>query len=322
MTMRSLLFSFILTLTLPAMALETDNYLAWDKTLSDSSAHINRFLSDSIKSALTQIPNHRMKSCDEMTVLIGKEFESRLVHDNPVENWLFTILTDKEMFPSDLHYVEDSIYREPYRFYIPWFGLAPNIQVNGYYFGTDKLSHFASTGMIYFRIFRDQIRKNKSSLAALKRAIDWGIRDEKTVHGFWASGVFSYADLEANYQGLLFFQRFCSTENSFLQRSNDGNWSLVNPPEIKEFINGAWDESYLLSYRKPLNWKKVAAIIKAKYCEKFQTTRVQKRFSYYKETSRLSKSQEYLTGIKSLPPAQSFKDLCSEDGINEGTVSN
>ncbi len=190
-----LLFLGMILFSLKAIALETDNYLAWGIRLQDASPHINRFLREGIQSSLKEIKNHEKHTCEAITQLIAKDFASHLVHDNPVENWLFEVLSREEIFPADIHHVQESIYREPYRFYIPWFGLAPNIQVNNYYFGTDKLSHFASTGMIYYRIYHRELRKGRSIPESEKAAIDWGIRDEKSVHGYWASGVFSYADL-------------------------------------------------------------------------------------------------------------------------------
>lgn len=310
--MKSFFYSLLLIWSVSSTALETDNYLAWDKTLSDSSVHINQYLSETIERALMSTPEHQKKSCQEMTILIGEDFESHLVHDNPVENWLFTVLSEEEMYPLNLNYVERSIYREPYRFYIPWFGLAPTIQVNGYYFGTDKLSHFASTGLIYYKIFMKELLKGKSSRAALQTSIDWGVLDEKTVHGFWASGVFSYADLEANYQGLRFYQRFCSSLNPYLRKSATGEWILDNVPDIKMFVRGSWDESFYLSYRKPQNWEKVAPILRNEYCSKVALPRVQKRVSYYKRDKNLSESQKYLFSLKDAPKAQSFDDLCRE----------
>lgn len=310
--MKCSLFTVILIWSFSAAALETDNYLAWNQTLSDSSHQINQYLAQTIKSALTKIPDHQNKNCFEITTLIGEDFESHLVHDNPIENWLFTVLSEEEMYPLDLNYVEQSIYREPYRFYIPWFGLAPTIQVNGYYFGTDKLSHFASTGLIYFKIFTKELANGESSRVALRKAIDWGVLDEKTVHGFWASGVFSYADLEANYQGLRFYQRFCSSSNPYLRKSSSGEWVFEKHPEIKMFISGSWDESFYLSYRKPKNWERVAPILKDEYCPKRASPIVRRRISHYKRDKNLSESQKYLSTLMNVPKAQSFEDLCRE----------
>lgn len=312
--MKILLLALIFPLT--ALALETDNYIVWGQELKDSSEHINHYFSENIELALQSIPDHQNKSCEEMTKIIAKDFASFLVHDNPVENWLFRKLTSQEMYPTSMNYVHGSIYREPYLFYIPWFGLAPNIQVNNFYFGTDKLSHFASTGMIYFRRFLKEKSLGRSEDGAIQAAIHWGIRDEKTVHGFWASGVFSYADLESNYQGFLFYRNFCEGKKPYLKQSTDGSWELKHRPDIKQYVSGFWDETFELSYRLPENWKKVRKEIR-RYCPDYMTNDVQGRLKYYQK-SQASYSRKYLNSLaaEKLTPSpmdtQSFASVCSD----------
>lgn len=305
------LVATILFFPISVLALETDNYLVWGKELKDSSRHINRFFREGIEASLKKIPDHDSKSCDEMTKLIAKDFASFLVHDNPVENWLFSVLNSEEIYPATLNYVEESIYREPYLFYIPWFGLAPNIQVSGFYFGTDKLSHFASTGMNYYRIFRKELKRGSTIAEAEKAAINWGIKDEKSVHGYWASGVFSYADLESNYQGLQFYRRFCESDSSYLSRVN-GNWELVRYPEIRNFVSAFWDETFELSYRLPENWKKVAPVLREHYCPMRNSRSVSDRFAYYQK-SVSSNGRDYLYSQREsglVPVPQSFSREC------------
>jgi hypothetical protein len=310
--MKFLLLTFLFSL--PALALETDNYIVWGQELQDSSEHINTFFTEGIETALAAIPDHEQKSCEEMTRIISKDFASYLVHDNPVENWLFKVLTSAEMYPGDMNYVKGSIYREPFRFYIPWFGLAPNIQVNGFYFGTDKLSHFASTGMIYFKIFQRELALGHSEIDAMKSAINWGIQDEKSLHGYWASGVLSYADLESNFQGLRFYREFCDGKEPFLKRNPDGRWILSKTPAIENYVSGLWDESYELSYRLPENWEHVKKELK-RYCLDSRTPEVRARFAYYKHSPE-SMSKKYLETLKKaelLPDpevSQSFVDIC------------
>ncbi len=307
--MRFIAFITISLFTFASHALETDNYFSWQKDLKDSSHYINRYFSEHIQTALSEIPDHHSKSCQAVTEAIGKTFASKLIHDNPVENWLFSVLNTEEILPANIGYVQESIYRNPFRFYIPWFGLAPNIQVNGYYLGTDKLSHFASTGMDYFKIY---LRSR-----SLKKAIDWGILDEKTVHGYLSSGIFSYADLESNYQGLRFYLKFCQGSTPYLKKSSSGKWILANNPDIKDFVNGHWDETFELSHRLPANWKRVRVIIRDQYCHMSLTDMVMDRMNYYQQTSKMSPSMQYLKDLKSsgkLPDpdlTQSFKDLCS-----------
>lgn len=294
-----LVFLIFIIFSSSVSALETDNYLAWRFELSDSSGAINEFFNEEIRSVLRESENE--KSCEEITKKIGEVFESRLVHDNPVENYLLEVLRPGEIYPTDLFHVQESIYRNPYRFYIPYFGLAPTIQVKGFYFGTDKLSHFASTGRIYYNIYK----KNFS----VEEAVKWGVKDEKSVHGYWASGVFSYADLEANFQGLRFYQSLCEGSSPYL-KFNGESWTLKKPFRIQEYVSGLWDETFLESYRLPGNWKKVKEVLKEEYCPLKDSSIVLERFRYYKD--HLPKSST-LTLLKksNLPKAQSFQGLCS-----------
>lgn len=315
--MKAFLIILLLTPLQSSLALETDNYIVWGRELQDASPAINTYFRNEIESVLIQNSSKQL-NCLEITALIGERFRSRLVHDNPVENHLMDILRAEqdEIFPQGLKYVPESIYRDPYRFYIPFFGLAPNIQVGGFYFGTDKLSHFASTGRIYFEEFLAAIKKGHSQKSAELAAIEWGIRDENTVHGYWASGVFSFADMEANYQGLQFYRRLCyDQKDSYLKQNADGSWFLRKKPDISHYVDGNWDESYLESYRLPGNWEKVRPVIQKEYCHLIHSTEVTDRRARYFKNSKISPSMKYLqtqkeNGSVPDPSSQSLSRLC------------
>jgi hypothetical protein len=203
-------------------------------------------------------------------------------------------LNSSEVYPTTIYHVPQSIYRNPYLPHIPKFGLAANVQVNGYYFGTDKLSHFASTGYDYYKIFMKSLKSGLSDKEALRKAVNFGILDEKTLHGYWVSGVFSYADLEANYQGLKFYRSLCE--------------SPVSSFDITTYVNGFWDESFYLSYRVPKNWKKVSTVLRETVCAKKSSPMVTQRMRYYKETSQQSSSMDYLQTLGDLPSVLNQKD--------------
>ena len=302
-----------LAISFSAMALETDNYLAWKIDLKDSVSHVNEYFKKEISESLRSISGQ--KSCEKIVMTLGKNFSSHLVHDNPVENWLLLTLNSEEIFPDHLDYVGESIYQDPFRSYIPWFGLAPNIQLNGFYLGTDKLSHFASTGMIYYRIFLKEKQRGRTDEEAERRAIDWGIRDEKSVHGFWSSGVFSYSDLEANYQGLKFYRQFCEGRQSFLEKNEQGVWIMRSFPDLRKYVSAHWDETFELSYLLPENWTRVKPVLQ-NYCSLRTSARVQARRKMYQLNRTVSFSWKYLDELKGtqLPDPnkeQSFSELCS-----------
>lgn len=276
-----ILVNLFILLSFSAYCLEADNYIVWDKELDDSSIEINQFFNEKIHEAIL---DSRGTSCSQITKKISKTFASYFVNDDPIANWLMQQLDTNKMYPLTTDYVSESIYRDPFLFYIPKFGLSPSIQVRGRYFGMDKLSHFGATGMHYFNKFNHALSRGKSVTQAYQLAIDHGIREENTLYGYWASGVFSFADLEANFQGMLFYKNLCSSPTRpYLAKRNDESWYLKKPFDIKKYVSGFWDESYNLSYRLPGNWKKVSNVLRRDYCPLIQTIQVTERFNQYSD---------------------------------------
>jgi len=80
------------------------------------------------------------------------------------------------------------------------FGMGSVINYNGYRIGSDKFEHMFGQG---FRYFSNHHLKKKS----LKSVLTLGILKEKTILGGnrLATGVFSFADLVANFQGMRFW---------------------------------------------------------------------------------------------------------------------
>lgn len=72
-------------------------------------------------------------------------------------------------------------------------------------FGTDKIAHVFQQGFSYYRIYKRALASGATEEQAIKRAVDWGKLSEKTYYGFLVSGVYSNADLCANYAGMKFY---------------------------------------------------------------------------------------------------------------------
>lgn len=84
------------------------------------------------------------------------------------------------------------------------------IKVYGVYFGTDKVGHFHDLGHLYYKDFLRLRREGKSD----EEALNW-VRREYSTHGLVSenglvgnavAGVYSNADLAANYVGMRFYQ--------------------------------------------------------------------------------------------------------------------
>jgi hypothetical protein len=84
--------------------------------------------------------------------------------------------------------------------------ISPTIKAYGAEFGTDKTAHFFEEGYTYYKISKRAAAKGSTLEEADRKAIRWGQKTEHTYFGTWVSGVYSNADLAANYVGLLFYR--------------------------------------------------------------------------------------------------------------------
>jgi hypothetical protein len=73
---------------------------------------------------------------------------------------------------------------------------SPTVNLHGYYLGTDKIDHFFRQGHEYFAL---ATRKD------IATAVAHGVKQEHTFLGTLTSGVYSNADLAANYAGMKFY---------------------------------------------------------------------------------------------------------------------
>ena len=136
----------------------------------------------------------------------------------------------------DAHVGDEGLYRDiglRDSLLIATFGAASTISLGGFLVGTDKIDHFWVQGYDYFR----RSREGRDPA----RAVAWGTRTELGVWGFETTGVFSYADLAANYDGFQFYATLL-TPDSVLQRDRDGCVQQVRPFDWAEIINWRYDE--------------------------------------------------------------------------------
>lgn len=97
--------------------------------------------------------------------------------------------------------LKDSIYIVLPTDYI---GFSSTINMYGAEFGTDKIAHLFQQGYDYLKIYKRELKKGLTHDEAIKKAVKWGQKTERTYYGTLVSGVYSNADLAANYAGLYF----------------------------------------------------------------------------------------------------------------------
>lgn len=301
----------------PSFALETDNYLTWGMTLNDSGERLNAMIKEQIDDVLVRANAGGEVSCREITFRIAKRFKTT-PGKKLFEDWSADELGPDSIYPTTSFYLGESIFQDTPRFYLKYSGLSPSVQVNGIYFGVDKLSHFGSTGRRYLKHYLKKLRQGFSEEEATRSAIRLGLSNEAGILGIWPSGVYSYGDIEANYQGFVFYKKLClDTQNSYLKLDEKKQWQLIKEPKIQNYVNPYWDETFNPSFFADVTWERAADVLKRNYCEKFQTPEVIERNQYYQKmgSSHQSYSLNYVNLLKSrnlapLPQDRSFEALC------------
>lgn len=178
--------------------------------------------------------------------------------------------------------LQDSIYRDID--YLEGFSLnlkelSDVVRVGGHLVGIDKFGHFLAEGYHYFALTADE-GKN------LSQAMDWGREQEAGKYGYATTGIFSYADLVANFQGYRFWNRVLAERRdplrgffadlltspyvscnmqivaSVRQRRIVKAWEVKARFDLSDYLDGMWDEgNNCNSYADPAIEAKVSARI-------------------------------------------------------------
>jgi hypothetical protein len=226
-----------LLLLAPALAgaYETDQFSNRLAPLGDSTTVLDERVNQSIaKAALSQG---------------GSSNESRVVdaiyHDigghhwvDKIERWAMKSAAVDRNTPDRY----DSIYQgHPFwttRF-AALFGVGPTIKVNDTLIGSDKLGHFLSQGRKFWR--RYQKYQDEA------QAAEHSAYTERALFGQMTTGVYSNADLVANYEGYRFYRSLFEDDivagKPAILRWADDHWEIQRPFTWADHVNAYWDEA-------------------------------------------------------------------------------
>lgn len=119
--------------------------------------------------------------------------------------------------------------------------LSPTVHLYGQDLGIDKLEHLFQQGYQYFKIYNEELAKGQTSEKATQKAIQWGQKTERTYYGLMTSGVYSNADMFANYVGMKFYHRLGSPITIGSKRYE----------ALFEFRSGRWQGKQIDDLLKP-----------------------------------------------------------------------
>lgn len=160
-----------------------------------------------------------------------------------------------------------------------WLPPSPTLEVHGVRIGSDKLSHFFSQGWWYYKWWKKN--RNKFNPEELQRnMIRYGVRTEWMLVGMLLTGIFSLADLEANYQGFRFYHSLCNGGAPLFYLAQ-GRWHFSGNFDFRNYVTPEWDESYHSNIYSRLRWKWIRPTLAA-YCPLWRSKWVAEQQARYR----------------------------------------
>lgn len=227
-------------------AKEVDTFSLANESMTDVATLLDKEINMHLKAAI-EVSNRESTVCSKNALYasIRKEFS----------NHVFDRFTKKlfrsKTFPKTTIKVADSIYSDvgltaP----VLWIqvklgsGLVA-IQYNGIRIGLDKLEHFFGSGYLYFE-------KRYIEHAPLSEALSFGAKREIGILGGYTTGVISFADLSANFNGMRFWNHLLNENPDVIGNQasqpyiacNNNRWKLIHPVTLGDYVDRTWDEAF------------------------------------------------------------------------------
>lgn len=218
-----------------APAYETDQYSNRDEPIADSTDVLNR----KVNQAIADIAAGWDRGHDEMAFVNAIYWRIGGLHwVDHIERWA---MKSPEVEHLDTPRYDSVFSGQPF-----WatrvtalFGIGKTIRVNGQLIGTDKLGHFISQGRKFYRRY---LRYGSEAEAAKRSALT-----ERAIFGKLTDGIFSNADLVANYEGHRFYRSLFEDgiveDKPAILRWDDGGWVVQREFDWADHVNAYWDEA-------------------------------------------------------------------------------
>ena len=242
---------------------EIDSYSGTDNFIWSASKFVGHDVNKRLKAA-SEILNKKNISCVSRDLENSEEFYD-VIKDSLKKNISrffvghFIAEHFHQIIPENQKIVEtidDSIYSEIGIIdgISLWFkGILGIIKVDGNfhlfganYIGMDKLGHFFVEGHEFYK------RAYLDDDGSIEKAIDWGIDTENGKFGLVTTGVFSHADLVANFNGMRFWNELLAfkkdpiSDDTYHNQAyficENNNWRLNKKFDLDQYTDSMWDE--------------------------------------------------------------------------------
>ncbi len=250
----------IFSIVLPVAAFETDQYNLSPEPLADTGVEVSEHLREALVltaaelnaeiEALEKCSNDCPETAKRNTMLaelrqpetLAQRFYDRIaggaLMTTKFGKWINGHEFGSQPARYRVGYTKSIFVLNPFNFAT----LSPTVKVFGHELGVDKLEHLLQQGYQYYEIYERALGKGESKGKARQKAIEWGKKTERTYYGLLSSGVYSNADLFANYAGWKFYTGL--TENlsiGELRRPamfsiKGGRWQMNTAPTSSELL--------------------------------------------------------------------------------------
>jgi hypothetical protein len=255
--MTKLVMTLILTMivSLPIVrAGEADQYTGKQEPLADSLHELNLMANDYLAIALDELSQVKCSQSKDAEMVLYKKLQKYFA--NHSKGKLIKDIFYKEALFTRRIALKESIYKK-------WkigngylmgrkkaatspLALTPLLQLGREQVGADKLEHMFGMGFIYFK--KHYLKGKK-----LHKVLKHGILREKTSLGgnILATGVFSYADLSANFNGMRFWNHMLQKRKDvmgqnlgpYVKCENERWVATENRIDFGKYIDASMDES-------------------------------------------------------------------------------
>lgn len=305
--MRYMALLMLLLVALPLPAYETDQHTNRVEQVADSLHLMDMQVNDALDAIVAR--KRQPKS--------QKAFAAAIFHAIGGYYWADKIERWAAKSP-DVEKYSQTRHRSIYRAMPIWatrvnfiFGIGRSFRVNDVMVGSDKFGHFVSIGRKYFR--RDLRGWSR------ERILAQGAFAESWLWGYFTTGVYSNADLVANYEGWRFYQSLFSDDiipgKPAILVWEDGRWVKQRTFTWADHINEYWDEALNPSYNVPSLDKRLRRAIRAMCSEYHQNPEA---FRMQQDDAALW--QRYADINIRDSRANRFEVICEESGAQAETL--
>lgn len=265
--MKKIILTTCLVLTQNSYSAEADNFTARQLNLIDASSQVNALAKKYLENSINNLSG---TGCDENALYTELrkifanhskgEFVKDILYNNAAP--IYSLSIKKSVYKT--WKISDGYLLGNKKAATSPLALSPLIKIGDQAIGVDKLEHMFGMGYDYFK-------KNYIKNGNIKLILNYGGALEKSILGgnIFATGVFSYGDLSANFNGMRFW-------NHVIQKYDD----ILGP----EYNLGPYvvcqNKKWVINAKNPIDFRNYidASMDESINCSKFAGTRAIKKF--------------------------------------------